>query len=124
MSPFPHAINADETNIAQLRPRAICALIMYMTTLPVADARTRLSKIVDDAEQTHARYEITRNGRRAAVLLAADDFDALQETIAVLSDQELLTSHLCGVAEISEGDSLDSGELAEVMRVAGRSARA
>ena len=76
---------------------------MYMTTLPVADARARLSKIVDDAEQTHARYEITRNGHRAAVLLAADDFDALQETIAVLSDQELLTSHLRGVAELPEG---------------------
>ena len=97
---------------------------MYMTTLPVADARARLSKIVDDAEQTHARYEITRNGHRAAVLLAADDFDALQETIAVLSDQELLTSHLRGVAELPEGDSLDAGELAEVMRVAGRSAPA
>lgn len=95
-----------------------------MITLPVVEARARLSKIVDDAEQTHARYEITRNGHRAAVLLAAADFDALQEAIAVLSDQELLTSHLRGVAELAEGDSLDAEELAEGMRVAGRSARA
>ena len=97
---------------------------MYMTTLPVADARARLSKIVDDAEHTHARYEITRNGHRAAVLLAADDFDALQETIAVLSDQELLTSHLHGVVELTEGDSLDAEQLSEAMRAAGRSTRA
>lgn len=67
--------------------------------------RVRLSKIVDDAERAHPRYEITRNGHRTAVLLAADDFDAMQETIAVLSDQELLSSHLQGVVELSEDDS-------------------
>ena len=97
---------------------------MYMTTLPVADARARLSKIVDDAERTHARYEITRNGHRAAVLLGAEDFDSMQETIAVLSDQELLMSHVQGLAEFAEGDVLDADELAEAMRRAGRSEQA
>ncbi|WP_240931003.1 MULTISPECIES: type II toxin-antitoxin system Phd/YefM family antitoxin [Nocardiaceae] len=95
-----------------------------MTTLPVADARARLSNIVDDAERTHARYEITRNGHRVAVLLGADDFDALQETIAVLSDQELLASHVQGQTELTKGDSLDAEQLAAAMKAAGRSGRA
>ncbi|WP_230990132.1 MULTISPECIES: hypothetical protein [Rhodococcus] len=32
----------------------------------------------------------------AAVLLGADDYDALRETIAVLSDTDLLAAHLAG----------------------------
>jgi antitoxin YefM len=47
-----------------------------VTTLPVAEARAQLSKLIDEAASTHERFEITRNGQRAAVLLGAEDFDA------------------------------------------------
>ena len=85
---------------------------MYMTTLPVADARAQLSRLVDEAERTHERFEITRNGHRAAVLLGADDYDALRETIAVLADEALLAGHLAGVAEAQAGHTFDAAELA------------
>ena len=91
-----------------------------MSTLPLADARAQLSKLVDAATTTHERFEITRHGRRAAVLLSADDFDALQETITVLSDHELLTAHDDGLAAIEAGDYLDAVQLAQRMRDAGR----
>jgi antitoxin YefM len=39
--------------------------------------------LIDEATTTHERFEITRNGRRAAVLLSADDYDTLQDTIAL-----------------------------------------
>lgn len=93
---------------------------MYMATLPVADARSRLSKLIDEATSTHERFEITRNGRRAAVLLSADDYDMLQDTIAVLSDQALLFAHREGQAAIEAGDYLDADQLAHAMREAGR----
>ncbi|NCL73865.1 type II toxin-antitoxin system prevent-host-death family antitoxin [Rhodococcus sp. YH1] len=88
---------------------------MYMTTLPVAEARAQFSRLVDEAERTHERFEITRNGHRAAVLLGADDYDALRETIAVLAEKPLLADHLTGMAEIEAGDSLDAASLAEIM---------
>ena len=91
-----------------------------MTMLPVADARAQLSRLIDEAMTTHERFEITRNGRRAAVLLSADDYDALQETIAVLSDSELLAAHIEGQAAIAAGDYLDADQLAHAMRDAGR----
>jgi antitoxin YefM len=93
---------------------------MYMTTLPLADARSQLSKLIDEAMTTHERFEITRNGHRAAVLLSADDYDTLQETITVLSDTELLTAHREGQAAIDAGDYLDADQLAHAMREAGR----
>lgn len=87
-----------------------------MTTLPVADARAQLSRLVDEAERTHERFEITRNGHRAAVLLGADDYDALRETIAVLSDAGLLRAHLSGQEEIDRGDVVDADDLDRLMR--------
>jgi len=93
---------------------------MYMTTLPVADARAQLSRLIDEATTTHERFEITRNGRRAAVLLSADDYDTLQDTIAVLSDTALLRAHQDGKAAIDAGDYLDADQLAHAMREAGR----
>jgi antitoxin YefM len=91
-----------------------------MATLPIADARSHLSKLIDEAMTTHERFEITRNGHRAAVLLSADDYDTLQETITVLSDTELLTAHREGEAAIDAGDYLDADQLAHAMRAAGR----
>jgi antitoxin YefM len=95
-------------------------MITYMTMLPVADARAQLSRLIDEATTTHERFEITRNGRRAAVLLSADDYDTLQDTIAVLSDAELLSAHHHGRAAIDAGDYLDADQLAHAMREAGR----
>jgi prevent-host-death family protein len=93
---------------------------MYMSTLPVADARAQLSRLIDEATTTHERFEITRNGRRAAVLLSADDYDTLQDTITVLSDPELLAAHHEGRAAIAAGDHLDAAQLAAAMDRAGR----
>ena len=96
------------------------AIIQYMPTIPVADARSHLSKLIDEATATHQRFEITRNGHRAAVLLSADDFDTLQDTIAVLSDPKLLSAHREGQDAIKAGDYLDADQLARAMREAGR----
>ena len=54
------------------------------------------------------------------MLLSADDYDTLQDTITVLSDAELLTAHRQGQAAIDAGDYLDANQLAHAMREAGR----
>lgn len=94
-----------------------------MTTLPIADARAQLSRLVDEASTTHERIEITKNGHRAAVLLGVDDYDAMRETIAVLSDQELLRDHYRGLDDLREGNGLTEDQLADAMRTAGRDVR-
>lgn len=91
-----------------------------MTTVPVADARAQLSRLIDEATTTHQRVEITRNGRRAAVLLSADDYDTMQETITALADAELLSAHQEGRAALDAGEHLDADQLADVLRRAGR----
>ncbi len=93
---------------------------MYMMTLSVAEARATFSKIVDAAASTHERYEVTRNGRRAAVLLGADDFDALLETLAILGDPRLMEDIREGLSDIDAGQTLSADEVAAAVRAAGR----
>lgn len=61
-----------------------------MTTLSLAEARANLSKLVESAVTTQEIFEITRNGNRDAVLLSADEYDSLLETIDILSDEETM----------------------------------
>ena len=91
-----------------------------MTTLPVADARANFSKIVDLASTTHERFEVTRNGSRVAVLLGADDYDSLMETIEILSDPEAMAGIAAGEADIAAGRTYSIDDVRAAMRAAGR----
>jgi antitoxin YefM len=91
-----------------------------MTTLPLAEVRANLSKIVDEATRTHQRIEVTRQGRRAAVILSADDYDSIMETLAILSDQELMRDIRSAEAEAEDGNIYTLEEVTEEMRAAGR----
>lgn len=53
--------------------------------MPLSEAKDKLSGLVDEAELTHEIITITRHGRPAAVLMAADDLESLHETLFWLS---------------------------------------
>jgi antitoxin YefM len=97
-----------------------CARILYMTTIPLSEARARLSELVDEAVRTHERVDITRNGRRAAVLMSADDFDSLQETLDILADPEAMRDIEEGRRDIREGRVYTLEEVTAEMRALGR----
>lgn len=55
-----------------------------MTTLTASAARTRLYKLLDEAAESHEPVQIT--GRRSnAVLVSEEDWNAIQETLHLLS---------------------------------------
>ncbi|MCP9270732.1 type II toxin-antitoxin system Phd/YefM family antitoxin [Mycolicibacterium arenosum] len=91
-----------------------------MTTLPLAEVRANLSKLVDEAVRTHQRIEVTRQGRRAAVILSADDYDAIMETLAILSDHELVQEIREAEVEADAGQVYSLDDVTEEMRAAGR----
>lgn len=93
---------------------------MYMTTLSVADARANFSKLVESASTTHERFEVTRNGSRAAVLIGADDYDGLVETIAILSDSSAVKSISAGIGDLEAGRTETADDVRAAMVQAGR----
>ncbi|MDA8754969.1 type II toxin-antitoxin system Phd/YefM family antitoxin [Luminiphilus sp.] len=69
-----------------------------MTTLNVTEARANLYKLIDDTTVNHEPVVIT--GKRGnAVLLAEDDWNAINETLHLLSVPGMRESILEGMQE-------------------------
>jgi prevent-host-death family protein len=71
--------------------------------VPLAEVKNRLSEVVERLEREHGRVVITKHGRPAAVLLSLEDLESLEETLAILSDPELLAAIREADAEITAG---------------------
>jgi prevent-host-death family protein len=84
---------------------------MSDVVLPLAEIKKRLSEIVDGVEARHDRVVLTRNGRPAAVIVSPDDLEALEETLAILSDPDAVRSIRAAEAEIDAGESFTAEQL-------------
>jgi len=67
-------------------------------------------------QREHERVTVTVHGRPSAVLLALDDLEALEETIAVLGDGEALRQLAASDAELARGEGEGLDALNEGMR--------
>lgn len=79
-------------------------IIVVMTTTSLATVKAQLSAFIDSVSATHERVVITRNGEPAAVLISPDDLEALEETIAILSDPQAMRDIAEAEAAIASGD--------------------
>lgn len=61
-------------------------------TVPLSEARARLSELMDELESRHEHVVITRKGRPVAVLVPSAEYDAMEETLEILHDEGLLAA--------------------------------
>jgi antitoxin YefM len=77
-----------------------------MMTLNVTEARANLYKLIDDTTVSHEPVVIT--GKRGnAVLLAEDDWNAINETLHLLSVPGMRESILEGMQESTDSASTE-----------------
>ena len=76
-----------------------------MRTLPLSEAKTKLSSLVDEVQDRDEEVTITRNGRAVAVLVSADEFDSWKETISIRADAALMEEIRQGLAALKEGNA-------------------
>ncbi|MGM0412749.1 MAG: type II toxin-antitoxin system Phd/YefM family antitoxin [Pseudomonadota bacterium] len=57
-----------------------------MDTISYTEARNRLKELLDRVETDHAPVRIERRGGSAAVIMAEEDFNGLQETLYLLGN--------------------------------------
>jgi antitoxin YefM len=86
-----------------------------MSTVPLSEAKARLSEIADEVGRTHERVHITRNGREYVVLLAAEDLESIEATLELLADAEAQERIRHSQAEVTRGDVLDEAAVRDLM---------
>ena len=80
-------------------------------TLPLAEIKAHLSEIVDRVENEHDRVVLTRNGRPAAVIMSPEDLEALEDTLALLSDSKALEEIDRARQDVARGKVVTAEEL-------------
>lgn len=82
-----------------------------MTTVPLGEAKDRLSEYIAGVERTHERVVITRHGRPTAVLISSDDLAALEETVDLLTTSDAPAAIAEGLADLAAGRVADNDAL-------------
>lgn len=77
-----------------------------MTTRTASEARAQLYRLMDEAAQRHEPILITGK-RHNAVLIAEEDWSAIQETLTLLSVPGMRESIRSGMAEAIEDCATD-----------------
>lgn len=80
-----------------------------MKTVPLTEAKDKLSALVDEADATHEIIQITRHGRVVAVIMSADDLESLNETLHALRTPGIAEDLKQADADYAAGNTI-SGE--------------
>jgi antitoxin YefM len=87
-----------------------------MTTMPLGEAKSHLSELVGRVHDHHERVTVTVHGKPSAVLVAVEDLEALEETLAIMRDAGTLRRLAESDAELARGEEVTADELAEALR--------
>jgi prevent-host-death family protein len=84
--------------------------------MPLNEVKAHLSEVVQRVSTQHERVTVTVHGHASAVLLAPEDLERLEETIAVLADNDLLRQMAQSEVDVAAGRVETADQLAEAMR--------
>jgi len=87
-------------------------------TVPAREFRTHLADLLDEVADRREHVTVTRHGRPAAVLVPVDEYEALEETAEILSDEGTLVAIRRGLDDLAQGEvtSLDAVRVEHVAR--------
>lgn len=89
--------------------------IMVMSVESLANVKANLSQYIDQVQHQHERVTITRNGRAAAVLISPEDLEALEETLAVLSDTDVMHDLATAQEAYTRGEYTSAEEMGRII---------
>ncbi len=87
-----------------------------MSSESLREVRSRFSEFIERVNSHHERVLITRNGSPAAVLMSPDDLESLEETLAVLSDNEAVEQLAAAHRAYVEGDVVRGVDAVRALR--------
>jgi len=78
-------------------------MISIKNILPVTTVKRNLMKLLSKVQSDGDPLVITKDGKAAGVLISADDYEGLMETIEITSDQQLMKKLTQAENDFKEG---------------------
>lgn len=91
-----------------------------METTSLSELKAHLSEYADRAELQHERFTITRNGRPAVVMVSADEWESLQETLFWLSQPGIHETLAEAEADIEAGRTFNEAQVRQSLGIAAK----
>lgn len=82
-----------------------------MQIVSITAAKAKLNEIIEDAARTHEHVMITKNGAPAVVMVSADEWESVQETLFWLSQPDVASDIAAADAESAAGDTMSGEQL-------------
>lgn len=65
-------------------------MLSLRNILPITQVKRDLMKLIESLKKNGAHVVITKEGKAEGVLMSSDEYEALMETLDILSDQKIL----------------------------------
>ncbi|HEX8081666.1 MAG TPA: type II toxin-antitoxin system Phd/YefM family antitoxin [Jatrophihabitans sp.] len=88
-----------------------------MQTTSLSDLKAHLSEYAERAEVEHEQYTITRNGRPAVVMVSADEWESMQETLFWLSQPRIHEDLAEAEEDIAAGRLYDEAQVRQALNL-------
>jgi antitoxin YefM len=88
--------------------------IQVMTKyISLAEAKAKLSEVLDGVEATQEHVIVTRRGKPVALIMSPDEYEGLEETLDILSTPGALEQIRQADAEIDAGNYYTADQIRE-----------
>ena len=74
-----------------------------MTELSISQARAQLTRLANRLPKDQEAVEVTSRGKPVLAVLSWELYEAMEETIEILSDEELMKDLRQGIEEMKHG---------------------
>lgn len=92
---------------------AFVYVLVMPKTVPVREFRSHLADLLDEVADRREHVTITRHGRPSAVVIPIDEYEALEETAEILSDDATLDAIRRGLDDLAAGEMIGLEEVRE-----------
>lgn len=86
-----------------------------VTSMSLAEVKAHLSEVVSRVSGQHERVMVTVHGTPSAVLIAPEDLESLEETLAILSDSATMRRLAAAEVELAAGKGESESDLARAI---------
>ncbi len=85
-------------------------------TMSISEGRKRIFEILEEVQKPGVHYTFTENGKSKGVLMSAEEFDSLQETLEILSDPAIAKKIELAEEEYRRGEYVTWSEFKKGIR--------